>query len=149
MIFDKNSLSFSEWSSKSWQTWTWWACWSLVIRCGTNFAAMRCIFNSSVKMWWQEPTEIPHSSASSLTNQMLIRSHQSVDFINVWVISWCGRTSRAETFMPPETCRSLHGNITVSHVKHGKRFCSRFSQLDTKFHTKSLLFQVIHFEKNL
>ena len=67
MIFDKNSLSFSEWWSKSWQTWTRWACWSLVIRCGTNFAATRCIFNSSVKMWWQEPTEIPHSSASFLT----------------------------------------------------------------------------------
>ena len=41
----------------------------------------------------------------------------------------------------------LHGNITVSRVKHSKRFRSRFSQLDTKFHRKSLLFQVIYFEK--
>ena len=94
--------------------------------------------------------------------QTSICAHQSVDFVNLWVVSWRWRTSRTlivvnrlsttlETLMPLETCSSLHSNIAVSRVEHGKWFSCRFPEFYTKFLCNSLILQAVHptNEKNI
>ena len=161
MIFDKNSLSFSERSSKSWQTWT--RAIGLVDHLSTDVAQILQQHDASLIL------------SSKCGDKSLLRSHileqallqSGVDSLapECWFHQCVGHQLMWKDVQNAHHLQqtadhswnaygtwsicSLHGNITVSRVKHGKRFRSRFSQLDTKFHSKSLLFQVIYFEKNL
>ena len=77
--------------------------------------------------------------------QASICARRGVDFVNVWIVSWRWRTPRTlvvvirlsptlETFVPLETCSTLHCNIAVSRVEHGKCFSCRFPEFYTIFH---------------
>lgn len=103
----------------------------LVIRhqAGTNFVPTRSKYLSLIQIWYL----ILFSKVSDV--QMLIYVNKGVDFVDVWIASWCGNTSRTlivfsrlmsifKTSMPLKTCCMLYTNVTVSHLEHINSFRS-------------------------
>ena len=91
-------------------------------------------------------------------SQTAILENQITNCIDVNVVCWRGRSSTSgifinrrsscfETTVPLKTLRSAHTFVSEGLLKHFPRFSSSFPEFETKFHTDTLFFQVLHFHR--
>ena len=130
--------------------WSFWRVlfWSCVSRQGTNFAATRLMFKSTVKICWQELQLTP----VDLVNCVPIIL---VDFFDILVSTTCwwaprmrmifnAHFSSFEPRKPLENLRTAQCFLLKGPLKHFMCFYGRFSEMETKSQADSLFGMVRH-----